>query len=93
MAVDVQSTVYNAGVLTLSDEQREAIAQYGTPLPVIEADDGKAYIILGVNFERADASVFRAVAPGVNAVGEGDLPSDALFALCAAIQTLADSGP
>jgi len=80
--------VYTAAVVTLSDEQREVIAQYGTPLPVIEADDGKAYIILEVNFARAEAGVFRAVAPGVNAVGEGDLASDALFAFCAAIETL-----
>jgi hypothetical protein len=79
-------------VVTLSDEQREAIAQDGTPLPIIEADDGKAYIILRVNFARTEDSVFRAVAPGVNAVGDGDLPSDALFALCVAIRTLFNGG-
>lgn len=74
---------------SLSDEQREAIAVCGTPLPIIEGDQGKAYILLSVNMARTDDNAFRAVAQGVNAMGEGELPSDALFALCGAIQMLA----
>ena len=59
---------------SLSDEQREAIAVCGTPLPIIEADEGRAYILLSVNMARTEDNAFRAVAQGVNAMGEGDIP-------------------
>ena len=73
-------------MVTLSDEQREEIAAYGTPLPIIEAEEGKAYILMPVKMDRTRSGVFRAVVPCMNAVGDGDVPSEAVFALCAAIE-------
>ncbi len=83
--------MYTAIVLAIPDDLREAIEQDGTPLPLIEPDEGKAYLVLRVNIGRTQNGVFRAVAQGVNAVGDGDIPSDALFALCMGIEMLAES--
>ncbi len=47
-------------------------------------------MVLRVNIGRTENGVFRAVAQGVNAVGDGNIPSDALFALCMGIETLAN---
>ncbi len=85
--------MYTANVFAITDEQREIIAEEGTPLPIADDKKGKAYVVLQVSFGRTEDKVFRAVAPGVNAVGEGDIPSDALFSLCAAIQMLAKNPP
>jgi hypothetical protein len=76
-------------MMELPDELKAEIAEYGTPLPFVEPDDGEAYVVLSVKFSRTYDNGFRAVAQGVNAVGDGDEPSDALFALCAAIEMLA----
>ena len=85
----LDSTVYTSYVIVFPDEVKAEIAEHGTPLPFIEPDDGKAYVVLSVKFSRTHDNRFRAVAQGVTAVGEGEEPTDALFALCAAIEMLA----
>jgi hypothetical protein len=59
-------------------------------MPLIESEEGKAYVILQVHFRRNAANAFWVTSPGVTAVGEGDEPSDALFAFCEAVKAIVD---
>jgi hypothetical protein len=75
---------------SLSIEQRQAIAQEGTPLPVIDADSGRAYLLLSVQFTPGfDGSVIASV-PGFGLFGDADTPDDAVAALAQAARMLCD---
>lgn len=68
----------------VSDEQRRVIAIEGTPLPLIDRESGRAYLLLSVEFSAASSDGVRAQVPGITAIGEGEAPDGAVFALCEA---------
>lgn len=83
-------------MLILSDDQRKVLKEeYGAPVPVIDAESAKGYVLLPVDFSPTEPDGVRAALRGIRAIGEGEEPYDALLALCAAIQGLtdADVGP
>jgi hypothetical protein len=73
--------VYTLAVITISPEQRDAIAIEGTPLPVIDRESGHAYVLLSVHLSPAPLDGVRAEIHGISAIGEGDTPEEAIIAL------------
>lgn len=70
----------------LSSEQRQAVAEYGTPLPLTDDATGEAYILLGLEFQAdPESGSIVAHAPGIPAYGEGDSEKEAILALAAAL--------
>lgn len=75
---------------TLSAEQRQAIALEGTPLPLIDADDNQAYLLLAVDFSPGvDGSVIASI-PGLGLYGDADTPDEAVASLAQAARSLCD---
>jgi len=73
-------------VLTVSDEQRHYLDLDGAPIPLIDAEQGRGYMLMPVNFTRnSDGSILARV-PGIRAVGEADVPTDALATLAVLIK-------
>lgn len=76
---------------SLTAEQRQAIAQEGTPLPLVDADSGQAYLFLAVQFSPGvDGSVIASV-PGLGIYGDADTPDDAIMSLAQAARMLTNS--
>jgi hypothetical protein len=73
-------------VLTVSDEQRQYLNLDGAPLPLIDAEQGRCYMLMPVNFTRSSDGRVLARVPGVRAVGEADQPTDALATLAILIK-------
>ena len=73
-------------VLTISDEQRQYLDLDGAPLPLIDADQGRGYMLMPVSFTRGSGGCVLARVPGIRAVGEGDLPTEALATLAVLIK-------
>lgn len=72
----------------LSSEQREAIADYGTPLPITDDETGEAYMLLGIEFQTdPESGSVVARVPGIRAYGEGDSEEEAMLALSAALNS------
>jgi hypothetical protein len=69
-----------------TDEQRTAIRDLGTPCPLVDETTGALYVLLKVAVERLPGNDgFRARVPGIPAIGEGDDPTEATFALTHAL--------
>jgi hypothetical protein len=68
--------------------QRHALAESGAPLPLLDDETGQAYILLSVDLSPAPMGGIRAESQGMDAVGEGDEPEDALWALAASVKAL-----
>lgn len=75
-----------SAIITLTDEQREAITQHGTPLPVFDDDTRATYVLLSVRTTTAAADGYRASTPGIAAYGEGETAHEATFALMEALR-------
>lgn len=75
-------------MLTISDEQRQSLDLDGAPLPLLDEETGHAYILLSVDLSAAPMGGIRAEFQGMNAVGEGDEPEDALWALAESMKAL-----
>ena len=85
--------MYTAIVFALSKLQRKVIAVEGTPLAIVDAEEGKAYVLLEVTVGRTEDNLFHAMIPGINATGRAEVPSDAIFGLCASLKLLTEHPP
>ena len=79
-------TVYTRQVLTISKEQRRYLKLDGAPLPLIDAEVGHGYMLMPVTFSRGPGRTVLARVPGVRAVGEADLATEALATLAILIK-------
>lgn len=57
-------------------------------MPFIDADAGKCYMVMPVDFSADEAGVFRATMPGIDAVAEAEVPSDAAEALAVLLKAI-----
>jgi hypothetical protein len=65
----------------VSDEQRQYLDLDGAPMPLIDAERGRCYMLMPVHFTPGRSGRVEARVPGIGAVGEADQPTDALAAL------------
>ena len=77
-------------MLRVSDEQRQYLALDGAPLPLIDAKQGRGYMLMPVNFTRGRSGRVFARVPGIRAVGEADEPTEALSTLALLIKDVLD---
>lgn len=75
-------------MLTISDEQRQYLDLHGAPLPLLDEETGHAYLLLSVHLSAAPMGGVRAEGQDMDAIGEGDEPEDALWALAEAVKAL-----
>jgi hypothetical protein len=74
-------------LLTITDEQREAIMEGGAPLPLVDAFTGNAYMLLGIEFiSDPELGGYTARIPSIAAYGEGDSREEAVLALTEALR-------
>ena len=79
-------------MLFVTDEQRQILEEDGAPTPLLDADSGRCYIVMPVDFSNDGAGTFRASMPGMNAVAEADVPSDAAETLAVLLRTILERG-
>ena len=77
-------------MLTVPEEQRQYLDLDGAPLPLIDAEEGRGYMLMPVNFTRGPGGGVLARVPGIRAVGEGDQPTEALATLAVLIKNVLD---
>ena len=75
-----QSQVYTAAVLTLPEELRPFLDHDGPPLPIIDPDEGRGYMLMPVTFSGRPGRIVARV-PGIRAAGEGNQATEALATL------------
>ena len=75
-------------MIFLTDEQRQILQEDGAPLPLLDASAGRCYMVMPVDVFADEAGVFRASVPGMNAVAEAELPSDAAETLAVLLRTM-----
>lgn len=73
-------------MLTVSDEQRHYLKVDGPPLPLIDPDAGRGYLLMPVSFTRGPGRRIVARVPGIRAVGEADQATEALATLAIVIK-------
>ena len=73
-------------MLFVSDEQRQYLKLDGAPLPLIDAERGRAYMLMPVNFTPGEGGRVLARVPGIRAVGEADQPTEALATVAVLIK-------
>ncbi len=83
-------TLYTLEVLTVSDEQREFLTLDGPPLPLVDAEEGRCYMLMPVTFDRDRNGRIMARVPGIRAIGEADQPVEALATLAILIKDVLD---
>ena len=81
--------MYTAGVFSVSDEQRQYLDLDGVPLPLIDAEGGRAYMVMPVDISADEPGTFRATMPGIDAVAEVEIPSDAVETLAVLLRKMA----
>jgi hypothetical protein len=69
----------------MPDELRPFLDHDGPPLPMIDPDEGCAYMLMPVTFTGRPGAIMARV-PGIRAVGEGDEATEALAALAFVIK-------
>ena len=72
----------------VSDEQRRMIRALGLPLPVIDRETQRCFILLQVELLSDPLGGFSATIPGIDAIGGGDTVEEALVGLSTVLQTL-----
>lgn len=77
-------------MLVVSDEQREILGVEGAPTPLIDDIAGKCYMVMPVEWSASEEGFFRAIMPGVGAVAEAEVPSDAAIALAVVLRKMLD---
>lgn len=65
----------------LSDDQRQAIAEFGMPLPLVDVKTTQTYVLIEVDVEADPQGGFSACIPGIDAFGGGDTHEEATLAL------------
>ncbi len=68
-------------MIFVTDEQRQILQEDGVPMPLFDAYAGKCYMVMPVDFSTEGTGVFQARVPGMGALAEADVPSDAVEAL------------
>jgi hypothetical protein len=68
-------------VIFATDEQRQILEQDGVPMPLIDGNAGKCYMVMPIEFSDIGTSIVRARMPGIAAVAEAEVPSDAAMTL------------
>ena len=72
---------------TLSNEQRRALAEIGTPIPIYDPVEQSGYLVLSAEIISDPFGGYLAAIPGLPAVGAGDTPEDAVVALSVVLPT------
>ena len=65
----------------LSDEQRQAITEFGTPLPLIDEKTQQTFVLVEAEVTTDPLGGFSACVPGIDAFGGGDSQEEATLAL------------
>lgn len=73
-------------MLTVSDEERHYLDLDGAPLPLIDPERGRGFLLMPVTFTRGTGRRVLARVPGIRAVGEADRPTEALATLAIVIR-------
>lgn len=68
-------------VAPLSADQRRAVAEFGTPLPLIDTQTNQTYVLMGVEVTTEPHGGYSACVPGIDAFGGGDTREEATLAL------------
>lgn len=71
---------------TLSTEQRRAIAEIGTPIPIYDPAEQSGYIVVPAQITPDPLGGYQAAIPGLPAIGAGDTPEDAVVVLSRVLQ-------
>ena len=58
------------------------------PMPLIDAQAGKCYMVMPVDFSADASGVFRATMTGIDAVAEAEVTSDAAEALAVLLRAM-----
>ena len=77
-------------MLTIPDELRYYLDVDGPPLPLIDPEKVRGYMLMPVSFTRDPSGSILARIPGIRAVGEADQPTDALATLAILIKEVLD---
>ncbi len=74
-------------MIFVTDDQRQAIAEHGTPMAIGDGLTSETYILLSVQFiPDPNQGGFTARIPGITAYGEGETEQEASLALCEALR-------
>jgi len=74
-------------VIFVTDKQRHVLQEQGVPTPFIDGE-GKCYMVMPVDFDADASGIFRARMPGINAVAEAEVPSDAAETLAVLLRKM-----
>lgn len=77
-------------LLSLSGEQRQAIATEGTPLPLIDSTTGQPYLLISVHMSGLPDGSISAAIPELGLWGEGSAPEEAILALAEVAKSLCE---
>ena len=69
-------------MIFITNEQRQVLQDDDVPMPLIDADAGKCYMVMPVDFSADASGVFRATMPGIDAVAEAEVASQRCGAAC-----------
>jgi len=78
-------------MISVSDEQRQFLRLDGAPLPVVDDESGRCYMLMPVNFTRGSGGRIVARVSSIRAAGEANQPLEALGTLSVLIQDKLDS--
>ncbi len=78
-------------ISTLSNDQRQAIADFGTPLPVVDPETNQTYVLVEVEVAADPQGGFSACVPGIDAFGGGDTQEDATLAFAVILGKVLES--
>lgn len=73
-------------MLEVPNELRPYLEHDGPPIPLVDYEEAKCYMLMPVNFSPGKPERVLARVPGVPAVGEANQPTEALATLAVVIQ-------
>ena len=62
----------------MNNDQRLAIKRHDLPLPIIDEESGRPYMLVPVRLTAGSLNRVRADVPGIMAMGQGDSAAEAL---------------
>ena len=78
-------------MLFLTDEQRQYLNLDGAPLPLIDDESGRCFMLMPVAFSSSSTGRVLARVPGIRAVGEANQPTEALATLAILLKDVMES--
>lgn len=75
-------------MIFVTDEQRQILQEEGTPTPLLDGIAGKCYMVMPVQFASDEPGIFRVSVPGIGAVAEAELPTDAVETLAVLLRKM-----